>query len=67
MMLVSCAKTPMTAPSGTGVNSGIGRVGTNVSDAKHYNDLAVTHNKNAMTKVERIEAKAEVIQKYWGK
>jgi uncharacterized protein YijF (DUF1287 family) len=38
-----------------------------VEQAKRYNDVAVIHNVGARTRVERIEAKAEVIQHYWGK
>ena len=57
----------MVAPSGSGVSSGLSRVGSSVQEARKYNDLAVVHNANAMTRIERIDAKAKVIQKYWGK
>lgn len=67
LALYGCAQHPMIAPSGAGVQSGLGRVGTNVSSARRYNDLAVIHNSNAMTKVQRIEAKAQILQRYWGK
>ena len=66
-LFFSCASKPMVAPSGAGLDSGLGRVGSSVADAKKYNDLAVIHNANASTRIERIRAKAVVIQKYWGK
>jgi hypothetical protein len=55
----------MTAPSGVAVSSGIGNAGSSVQQAKKYNDLAVVKNANATTSIERIDAKAKVIQKYW--
>lgn len=67
VLLTACARQPLVAPSGAGVSSGIGRTGTSIADAKRYNDLAVIHNANAKTRVERIQAKVEVIKRYWGK
>ena len=65
--MIGCAQKQMVAPSGAGVTSGLGRVTSNVADAKRYNDLAVIHNQNATTRIERIEAKSKVIQQFWGK
>lgn len=64
-VLIGCAQKPLTAPSGMAIDTKIGNVGTNVNEAKKYNDLAVVHNAKAMTAVERIEAKAQVLKKYW--
>lgn len=66
-LLSSCASSKLSTPSGAGVDSGIGRAGSSVADARRYNDLAVIHNANASTRIERIRAKSVVIQKYWGK
>lgn len=66
-LLSSCASMKLSTPSGSGVDSSIGRVGSSVADAKKYNDLAVIHNANASTRIERIRAKSVVIQKFWGK
>lgn len=65
--LLGCAHQQISAPSGAGVSSAVGRTQISVEQAKRYNDVAVVHNANAQTRVQRIEAKAEVIQKYWGK
>lgn len=64
---MGCAHQQLVAPSGAGVSSAVGRTQISVEQAKKYNDVAVIHNANAMTRVQRIEAKAAVIQKYWGK
>jgi hypothetical protein len=56
----SCAHGPVTAPSTAAVQGSI-------TGAKRYNDIATVHNANATTRVERIEAKTAVIEKYWGK
>lgn len=63
--IIGCAQSPLSTPSGEGVTGGIGRTSTSVSQAQKYNDVAVTHNANASTNVQRIEAKAAVIEKYW--
>lgn len=60
-----CAHQQLNAPSGAGVSSAVGRTASRVAEARRYNDIAVIHNANAQTRVERIEAKAAVIQKYW--
>ena len=65
VLLLGCASKPLNVPSGTAVTSGLGNIGTSVSDAKKYNDLAVVHNAGAMTRVQRIDAKAKVLQRYW--
>lgn len=64
---IGCAHQQLNAPSGVGVSSAVGRTQMSVEQAKRYNDVAVIHNANAKTRVERIEAKAGVIEKYWGK
>lgn len=65
--LIGCAHQQLSTPSGTGVTSAVGRTQVSVEQAKRYNDVAVIHNANARTRVERIEAKAGVVEKYWGK
>lgn len=67
VLLVGCAHQALVTPSGVGVSSAVGRTQTNVSQAQKYNDVAVVHNANAQTAVQRIDAKAAVIEKYWGK
>lgn len=67
LLLLGCAQKQLTAPSGAGTASAIGRTGMSVQDAKRFNDVAVIHNANARTRVERIEAKAGVVERYWGK
>jgi hypothetical protein len=67
VLVLGCAHQQLSAPSGVGVSSAVGRTQMSVEQAKRYNDVAVIHNAGARTRVERIEAKAEVIQKYWGK
>lgn len=65
--ITGCAHEQLSTPSGAGVSGGIGRTSTSVTQAQRYNDVAVIHNANAATRVQRIEAKAAVIEKYWGK
>lgn len=57
-LLFGCAHQPVTAPSTAGVQGSI-------TGAQKYNDIAVTHNAAAQTRVQRIEAKAAVLQRYW--
>jgi hypothetical protein len=64
-LLVGCAHQQLTAPSGFGVTSGLGQTQAGITDARRYNDVAVVHNQKAMTNVERIDAKAKVLEKYW--
>lgn len=66
-VLVSCANKKLTVPSSAPIDSGIHSATSNVASARKYNDLAVVHNANALTAVQRIEAKAAVIKKYWHK
>ena len=66
-LIVGCAHQQLLTPSGAGVASAVGRTQTSVEQAKKYNDVAVIHNANARSRVDRIDAKAAVIEKYWGK
>jgi hypothetical protein len=66
-LLVGCANQKLVAPSGAGVSSAVSRTGNSVSQARQYNDIAVVQNANAMTNVQKIDAKAAVIEKFWGK
>jgi len=59
ILLAACSSQPVTAPSTAAVQGAI-------TGAGRYNDQAIVHNANAMTRVQRIDAKAAVIEKYWG-
>jgi hypothetical protein len=58
LLLTGCAVTPVPGPSTAIVKQ-------DVNQAKMHNDLAVIANTQGLTAVERIEAKAAVINKYW--
>jgi hypothetical protein len=57
-LLFGCAATP--SPAGAQLQSSIGSASTSNQAAQRYNDVA-------RTKAERIDAKAGVVIKYWGK
>lgn len=65
LLILGCAHQGLVAPSGVGVSSAVGRTQTSVAQARKYNDVAVVQNANATTTVERIDAKAKVLEKYW--
>lgn len=67
LLLLGCAQKPLTTPSSMGTSSAIGRTAMSVEDAKRFNDVAIVHNANARTRVKRIEAKAGIIERFWGK
>ena len=58
ILFYGCAQGPVSAPTTAGVQGSI-------SNAKRYNDVAVTSNAQAQTNVQRIDAKAKVLEKYW--
>jgi len=55
-----CAQKPLVAPSTAKSQAAIGNARIANAKASRYNDIN-------MTTGQRIEAKAAVIQKYWGK
>lgn len=65
LIVSGCAHQALNAPSGAGVSSAVGRTQISVEQAKRYNDVAVIHNANAQTRVQRIDAKAQIIERYW--
>jgi hypothetical protein len=67
LLLAACATKPLAPPSSVAVDTGLQSTKMSVKEAQKHNDTAVIHNTKAMTAVERIDAKAAVLKKYWHK